>query len=229
METTTEKTLSERLQELAPIYAVFTVNKEGEIFGLVEESFSMSLSKERANIFWSGKAYSNLGTTHVLDGKKWAEENCRQQGYFMLDLLSQDCPIEIDFEGWLKAETKYYKRNAKFKVKKGFDFSEKAKMASIFESVKIRQEAEREYYSKIRAAEKELSQATAVVNLEFKKLRKKYQFKAKCIAIKKGKCPKLADGRYMNTGNARVTNNGLELKWITPTLIKHIVPWEELF
>lgn len=229
METIIEKTVAERLKELAPIYAVFTVNKEGEIFGLVEESFSMSLSKDRANMFWSGKAYSNFGTTHVLDGKKWAEENCRKNGYFMLDLLDENCPVEIDFEGWLKAESKYNKRNAKFKVKKGFDFSDKAKMASIFEAVNVRQEAERTYYSKIREAERELSKATEVVNLEFKKLRKKYQFKAKCISIKQGKCPKLADGRYMNTGNARITNKGLELKWITPTLIKHTVPWEELF
>lgn len=35
--------------------------------------------------------------------------------------------------------------------------------------------------------------------------------------------------RYMNTGNSRAIYDGLQLKWLTPSTVTYVVPWEELF
>lgn len=228
MTTIEKQSLEEKLKSLSPMYAVLYVNKDGTLSGLIENSFSMDLSRERVNIFWSGKGYSMLGE-HSVDGKSWAKQNCRTRGYFMVDLTSADCPIEVDFEGWISATSKFYKRNAKFKVKEGFDFSKQAKKAAIYEFLEVRNTAEREYRIKVQEASVILQNETEQVNKEFKKLRRKYESKAKRIAVDRQQCPKLPDGRYMNTGNSRATYDGLQLKWLTPSTVTYVVPWEELF
>ncbi len=94
--------------------------------GLIEHSFSMDWSGERARMWWSGKAISILGE-HTLDGLKDAE---KQRDYYSLrnpdwrfeiiDSLDPDSPIEIDRERWLRAMYdggKFDSRNASFKMK----------------------------------------------------------------------------------------------------------------
>lgn len=228
MTTMEKQSLEEKLKSLSPMYAVLYVNKDGTLSGLIENSFSMDLSRERVNIFWSGKGYSMLGE-HSIDGKSWAQQNCRSRGYFMVDLTSEDCPIEVDFEGWVLATSKFHKRNAKFKVKEGLDFSTEAKKSAIYEALEIRNTAEREYRIKVEEASVILQNETEVVNEEFKNLRRKYESKAKRIAVDRQQCPKLPDGRYMNTGNSRATYDGLQLKWLTPSTVTYIVPWDDLF
>lgn len=111
--------LMEKLERLLPIRVVARI-EDGRIEGRVENSFSMDWEKSRINIFWSGKAYSMLGE-HNLDGVSWAKSNVNQFKYteFVLDPMQDDCPIEIDWESWLTAQTKYDKRNAPFKTKPG--------------------------------------------------------------------------------------------------------------
>ena len=233
------KTFEEKMKSLSPLYAVLYVNPDATIAGLIEHSFSMGWSNDRVNIFWSGKAYSMLGE-HMLDGKKDATSNCTRKGAFVVDLLSEDCPIEIDWLAWFNANSKFFKRNAPFKMKEGFDHSERAKqskIAAVFaekhnvvkELVSVRNKAESTYKEKVREAQKALDLATSEVNVGLKKLSNKYQSKAKSIAIEKGKCPKLPDGRYMNTGNCRITNEGIQLKWFSVRPIVYTVSWEELF
>jgi hypothetical protein len=89
--------------------------KEDKLQGLVEESFSMGMSDTHVSIFWSGKAYSMLGE-HNLDGIKNAEHNAKD-GDLILDPLAEDCPVTIDWDKWLNATSKYYQRNAPFKMK----------------------------------------------------------------------------------------------------------------
>lgn len=233
------KTLDEKIKSLSPLYAVLYVNPDQTLSGLIEHSFCMDWDKNRVNIFWSGQAYSILGE-HTLDGKKNAQHNCNRKGAFVVDLLADDCPIEVDWVAWLSATQKFYKRNAPFKMKEGFDFSEQAtqskideeyetKHKSVMELVSVRNKAESVYNEKMREAKKALDEATADVNLGFKKLRKKYQSKAKSIAIERGKCPKLPDGRYMNTGNSRITEYGIQLKWYSAGTVTYTVPWKDLF
>jgi hypothetical protein len=102
------------LHRYLPIRIVIR-NNNGIIEGLVEESISMVWSTTNVNIFWSGKAYSILGE-HQLDGIADAMHNAGA-GDLVIDPLEEDSPIEIDWERWLKATTKYSKRNAPFKVK----------------------------------------------------------------------------------------------------------------
>lgn len=111
--------LMEKLERFLPIRVVARV-EDGRIEGRVENSFSMDWEKSRINIFWSGKAYSMLGE-HNLDGVSWANSNVNKYKYteFVLDPMQDDCPIEIDWESWLAAKTKYDKRNAPFKAKPG--------------------------------------------------------------------------------------------------------------
>lgn len=106
--------LKHGLSRYLPIRVVIR-NVDGKLEGLTENSFSMDWSENRVNIFWSGKAYSLLGE-HILDGVENAKHNARN-GDLVIDPLSDDSPIEVDWEKWLSSTTKYDKRNAPFKVK----------------------------------------------------------------------------------------------------------------
>jgi hypothetical protein len=234
------KTFEEKIKSLSPMYAVVRVNSKGTLSGLVEHSFSMDQSSDRVNIFWSGKGSSILGS-HDLDGKKWASENCKKsRGWFIVELGSDDCPIEVDYVNWLTGPSKFTRRNARFKTREGFDFSDQVKEATIRENyeekhadlmkfVTVQDQAESTYKTKMREAQKVLDAETAHLQEDFKKIRNKYQSKAKSIAIEKGRCPKMPDGRYMNTGNSRITQYGLELKWFCGGPVIYTVPWSELF
>jgi hypothetical protein len=238
-ETTTEKlydgkTFEEKIQSLSPMYAVVCVNPDGTLSGLVEHSFSMDKSAERVNVFWTSEKRG-------IDGKKWATDNSNKaNGWFVIELTAEDCPIEVDWLTWLNATYKFTQRNAPFKIREGFDFSEQAKEATIRENYKqkhdaimefvsVQNKAEERYNQKIRAAQEIMEAETAEIKPEIQKLRNKYQAKAKQIAIAKGICPKLPDGRYMNTGNSRITQYGVQLKWTSAGLITYTVPWKELF
>jgi len=76
----------------------------------------MSMEKTHVRIWWSGKAYSNLGTTHDLNGIKHATDQAKE-GDLVIDPLADDSPITINWERWLAATTKYSQRNAPFKMK----------------------------------------------------------------------------------------------------------------
>ena len=107
--------LKHGLSKYLPIRIVLRKNEDGKLQGLCEDSFSMSMSDYNVRIWWSGKAYSMLGE-HNLSGIEDAEHNAKE-GDFILDPLLDECPVEINWEKWTTATTKYSKRNALFKVK----------------------------------------------------------------------------------------------------------------
>lgn len=244
MEVTTErlfngKTFEEKMKSLSPMYAVLYVNPDATISGMIENSFTMGWDLKHVNVFWSGDAFSMLGEHH-LNGEKDARANCTRKGAFVVNLLDDDCPVEIDWLTWLNATHKFSQRNAPFKMKEGFDHSARAaqskiddayadKHNAVIDLVSVRDRAESVYNEKLREAKKVLDAATVDVNVGFEKLRNKYQSKAKSIAIERGKCPKLPDGRYMNTGNSRITEYGIQLKWFSTGPIFYTVPWKDLF
>lgn len=98
-----------------PMRIVMRKTEEGKLQGLCEDSFSMSMSDHSVRIWWSGKAYSMLGE-HLINGISDSEHNAKE-GDIILDPLAEDCPVEINWDKWLTAETKYSKRNALFKLK----------------------------------------------------------------------------------------------------------------
>ncbi len=112
----THDVLKYDLGRLMPIRCVIQTSEDGVITGLTEESFSMGWETNRVNIFWSSKAYSILGE-HVIDGVKGAEENAERLGGEVIDPLSPDSPIVIDWQKWRAATNKYDKRNAHFVIK----------------------------------------------------------------------------------------------------------------
>ena len=99
-----------------PIRVVLRKDEDGTLLGLCEESFSMSMEKSHVRIWWSGKAYSNFGTTHEINGVNDATYNSKD-GDMVIDPLADDSPITINWERWLAATTKYSQRNAPFKMK----------------------------------------------------------------------------------------------------------------
>ncbi len=228
------KTFEEKIKSLSPIYAVVRVNSNGTLSGLVEHSFAMGDSLDRVNIFWTS-------LDRQIDGKGWASQNCKKSdGWFIVELTADDCPIEVDWIAWLNATYKFYMRNAPFKLKDGVTFPERAKEAlrreqyeekhkDIMQFVSVQTKAEERYNIAMRAAKQLLEAETADIKSEIKKIRNKYQSKAKQIAIAKGVCPKLQDGRYMNTGNSRITEYGVQLKWFSAGQITYTIPWKELF
>ena len=114
------KTPTELLRYL-PIRVVIRKDEDtGAWQGLCEESFAMSMSPSNVRIWWSGKAYSNFGTTHEINGIDGATHNAKE-GDVVIDPLSEDSPITIDWERWLAATTKYSKRNAPFTTKEKRD------------------------------------------------------------------------------------------------------------
>jgi hypothetical protein len=114
MSNATTWTLQEALAEHAPLRIIIR-RSEGTFLGLVEHSFSMGLDPERALLFWSGKAVSNLGTEHTLDAARWAKGNTKE-GDLVLDPLSPDCPVRVDLEAWHAAKRKFEQRNPPFTI-----------------------------------------------------------------------------------------------------------------
>lgn len=109
--------IKEKLERFLPIRMILRIDT-GIIQGKVEHSFSMDWDDNRANVFWSGPAYSILGE-HTLDGEEWANQNTKRYSFteFVIDPLAEDSPIGVDWEAWLSAESKFDKRNAKIKPK----------------------------------------------------------------------------------------------------------------
>lgn len=103
------------LQRYLPIRVVLRKDENGNTLGLVENSFSIDLSRQEVCVWWSGRAYSMLGEHHI-SGLDDATHNAKE-GDLIIDPLSDDSPITIDWDGWLAATTKYSKRNARFKLK----------------------------------------------------------------------------------------------------------------
>ena len=112
----THDVLKYDLGRLMPLRCVIKRDEDGKIHGLTEESFSMGWETDRVNIFWSGKAYSILGE-HVIDGVSTAQDNAERLGGIIIDPLSPDSPIVIDWQKWRAATNKYDKRNAPFTTK----------------------------------------------------------------------------------------------------------------
>jgi len=103
------------LSRYLPIRVVLRKDDTGKLGGLCEESFAMGVYPAQVRIWWSGKAYSFLGE-HTLSGINDAEHNSHP-GDIICDPLSNDSPIEVDWEKWLAATSKFGKRNAPFKFK----------------------------------------------------------------------------------------------------------------
>jgi hypothetical protein len=100
---------------------------------LVENSFSMDWKTDSVRFFWSGKAYSILGT-HELDGFQDAED---QRAHYqtkhpddvlaVFDIRDPNLPIIIDWAEWQKNREygrqddkrwrKFLARNPPFKMK----------------------------------------------------------------------------------------------------------------
>jgi hypothetical protein len=115
--------LIERLLPNAPFRALFRRDPSQGWVGLVEYSFSMDWSPDRALILWSGKYFSNIGTTGEIDAVE--DGNQIYQTYrkqypndllLLVDPTTPDCPFEINWEAWLNATNKFNKRNAPFKA-----------------------------------------------------------------------------------------------------------------
>lgn len=110
----------EELEKYLPIRCVFKRAPDGALLGITEENWTMGESRERVNMFWSGKAYSILGE-HQLNGITCADENAHL-GDMVIDPLADDSPIEINWRYWLDAmkagaKRKYDSRNAPFFVR----------------------------------------------------------------------------------------------------------------
>jgi hypothetical protein len=118
IETQEDKTfnvLKYGLTRYLPIRIVLRKTEDGKVQGLCEDSFYMSMSDHHVRIWWSGKAYSMLGE-HNISGIDDAEYNAKE-GDLILDPFLDDCPVEINWEKWRAATTKYSHRNAPFKMK----------------------------------------------------------------------------------------------------------------
>lgn len=103
------------LARFLPVRIVLRKDENGTLTGLCEDSFAMSTMPNFVRIWWSGKAYSMLGE-HNLSGIKDAERLAKEDD-IVVDPLSDDCPVVIDWDRWMSATTKYSQRNAPFKIK----------------------------------------------------------------------------------------------------------------
>ena len=93
---------------------------DGAYEGVTEESFCMATNKQRARLWWSGKAYSLLGE-HVIDAVDHAERNATKPGDLVYDPLAPDSIVHVDwphrFGKDLTRKDKYSDRNALFIIK----------------------------------------------------------------------------------------------------------------
>lgn len=109
-----EMTTAERMIACSPMWVVCRIN-EGRVEGLVENSFSMDWTTDRAMVFWN----SIDGT---IEAESWARHNeMRDEGGRAFMLGSPECPIEISEDSMGKSFNstyKYTQRNALFTQKK---------------------------------------------------------------------------------------------------------------
>ncbi len=110
-----------RFDKLLPLRVILRISEDGEhVEGLIENSFSMDWSKDRVLLLWSGAAHSNIGTTHTIEAQQDAEALCQGplcKDALILDPLDPECPIDVDFEFWMRAKNKFNFRNPPFKAK----------------------------------------------------------------------------------------------------------------
>lgn len=101
--------------------------------GIIEHSFWMDLSDERALFFWSSKnATSNFGGKFEVDGFKDAKHHLLKFSkdnpnldFKIYDVHADDLPVEFDWDEWREAckpaetlsgvKDKFKARNVKFK------------------------------------------------------------------------------------------------------------------
>lgn len=108
-----------------PLRVLLRKTEDGQYEGEVEHSFSIHWHNDCVRIYWSGTAYSILGTTQ-LDAAKDAAANAARKddplSIIVVDPLSTNCPVEVDIVTWTKAfmsprANKFDKRNAPMKQK----------------------------------------------------------------------------------------------------------------
>lgn len=120
-------TTDPRLERFLPLRVLLATPPGGNApQALIEHSFSMDWSEDRALVFWSGKAYSILGE-HTLNAVKEIEYQRRhykaaKPGWKIeaIDPLDPNCPILIDWDSWFRAQErgdKFGSRNPPFKMK----------------------------------------------------------------------------------------------------------------
>ena len=103
--------------------------------GIIERSWSMDLSFDRALFFWSSDhATSNFGGNFKIDGLVDATHHCKEFSkkhsdldFKIYDVHSEDLPVELDWDEWREAckpantfsgvKDKFKARNVKFKLK----------------------------------------------------------------------------------------------------------------
>lgn len=110
------------------------------VSGIIENSFSMSVSSERVLFWFLGTAYSNLGTKHELTREK-VLKNCQRyidmfskdgMEYVAWDVRDPDLPVELNWERWLYdsepsdrtlsgVRDKFGARNIQFRMRGSFE------------------------------------------------------------------------------------------------------------
>lgn len=121
---------------------------QGEKYvGIVENSFSMSLSDTNTQFYWSSdNASSNFGGSFKVDGKKNAErtmknfaENHSEIKFKIFDVYRHKLPVSIDWDKWREdsirsektlsgVKDKFGNRNPEFSYEKvGLYFNRKVK------------------------------------------------------------------------------------------------------
>jgi hypothetical protein len=119
-----------KIDRFLPVYVVLGLPPGQNAWqGYIENSWSMGWSEDRVRAWWSGTAYSNLGTTHQIDGKEDAEEQVRELTsrhrdwtIRAFDITAEDCPVQLDLNQWLLDmeqghRRKYQNRNPKFTIR----------------------------------------------------------------------------------------------------------------
>lgn len=103
-----------------PYRVIVRKGEDGAYEGVTEESFCMATHKQRARLWWSGKAYSILGE-HVINGVDDAKHNAKKPGDVIYDPLAPDSIVRVDwprrFNKDLPLKSKFSDRNAVFTVK----------------------------------------------------------------------------------------------------------------
>lgn len=110
--------LNEVLAVNAP-YRIILRKEKGVWQAVTEESFCMGTSDAFANVWWSGQAHSFLGKMKVC-AQTDALSHVRE-GDVLYDPMDPMCPVNINWEAWVIAESKYFMRNAPFTVKPSED------------------------------------------------------------------------------------------------------------
>ena len=228
------------LMQKAPVYGVFLF-RNGKLHGIVERGVSATaVGHVRVFVTGSEPYWPEKFFDGYADAKRLADSNPH---YILIDLLSDDCPVDIDWVRWHQgqSESDYFRCNAPFTVNHIRGLEEKLLSSTVAQLCEAKEKAAQERDTAIRAATVKHTEAyvdtVRPIDAELDAVIEKYEDKAWALfreSCAGGEIVVLREHTQINAVGEGINVKFKYRKWVGQTLQdmvyagSTIIPWEDL-